>query len=337
MLSNNIIIILKITKMKNILLILFAVTSNFLSAQTECSAVSMSSNQVSIDLQAVGSNFILGAGQVNFSSTQPLSVTLSSSLADYNVTLVDRGSGNYRITFFNNSPVKVITTTASTNLATINFSSTVGLATKTTASIFQFDGSSQILLGSTSCSIVLPVELLTFKGIKKGAVSQLQWEATGEKNLVNYIIERSTDGRNFHPVGFTKPRSTNATEKVAYDFVDDQPDMGVNYYRLLSKGLGKDEKFSKVISLDFGIGLSGRAYPNPLDGDLSIDLDIESNSGTVDVGIYDVVGKQILSRKIENNDRRINMTLPTADLAPGSYIVKVKVGTFNWERKITKM
>ena len=186
-------------------------------------------------------------------------------------------------------------------------------------------------------NIVLPVELLSFKGIKKGKTSQLQWETSNEKNLVNYIIERSPDGRNFHPVGFTKPRSTSANEKVAYDFVDDQPEMGINYYRLLSKGVGKDEKYSKVISLDFGLGLSGRVYPNPLDGELSIDLDIESNTGEVEVGIYDVVGKQVLSKKFQNNDRRVNMTLPTSDLAPGSYFVKVKVGSYNWERQITKM
>ena len=188
------------------------------------------------------------------------------------------------------------------------------------------------------CALIpLPVELLSFKGIKKGKTSQLQWETSNEKNLVNYIIERSPDGRNFHPVGFTKPRSTSANEKVAYDFVDDQPEMGINYYRLLSKGVGKDEKYSKVISLDFGLGLSGRVYPNPLDGELSIDLDIESNTGEVEVGIYDVVGKQVLSKKFQNNDRRVNMTLPTSDLAPGSYFVKVKVGSYNWERQITKM
>jgi hypothetical protein len=189
----------------------------------------------------------------------------------------------------------------------------------------------------SSANLILPVELLSFKGSKKGSKSQLQWETVNEKNLVNYIIERSADGRNFHPVGFTKPKSTSALEKVTYEFTDDQPDMGINYYRLLSKGLGKDEKYSKVISLDFGLGLSGRAFPNPLDGDLSVELDIESNSGTVEASIYDVVGKQVLSRKIQNSDRRINLTLPTNDLPPGSYIVKVKVGTFNWERQITKM
>jgi Secretion system C-terminal sorting domain len=190
---------------------------------------------------------------------------------------------------------------------------------------------------TAGCAIVLPTDLLSFKGIKKGAVSQLQWEATNEKNLINYIVERSADGRNFHPIGFNKPKAVSSLEKATYDFIDDQPEIGLNYYRLLSKGFGKDEKYSKVISLDFGIGLSGRAFPNPLDGDLTIELDIENGSGEVVVGIYDVAGRQVVSKKIQNSDRRLNIPLPTADLPPGSYLVRVKAGVFSWERQITKM
>jgi Secretion system C-terminal sorting domain len=324
--------------MKKILLILFVAVSYAVSAQTECSGVVLNgNNEVSIDLKAVGSDFILGSGQVNFSSTMPLNMTLVSSLANYNVQLFDRGSGNYRITFLNNTPNLNISTTLPTNLATISFVSTLGVPTKINALIYQFISSMQVAVGSSSCSSVLPTELLSFKGNKKGAVSQIQWEATNEKNIVNYIVERSSDGRNFHPLGFTKPKSFNAAEKVAYDFIDDSPAIGINYYRLLSKGFGKDEKYSKVISLDFGLGLSGRVYPNPLDTDLTVELDIEDNVGTVDINIYDLTGKQILSKKIQNSDRRVNMTLPTADLPPGTYLVKVKVGTFNWERQITKM
>jgi hypothetical protein len=190
---------------------------------------------------------------------------------------------------------------------------------------------------SEALAVILPTELLTFKGIKKGKTSQLQWEATNEKNLVNYIVERSVDGKNFHPIGFNKPKSFNATEKVAYDFIDDSPEIGINYYRLLSKGLGKDEKYSKVISLDFGLGVSGRVFPNPLDGDLTVELDIEENSGDVEVGVYDVVGKQVLSKKMQNSDRRINFSMPTTDLPPGAYIIKIKVGSTYWERKLTKL
>jgi hypothetical protein len=190
---------------------------------------------------------------------------------------------------------------------------------------------------SGNCSAILPVDLLSFKANKKTSkTSLLQWETASEKNIVNYIIERSDDGRNFHAIGFIKPKAGSANEKTAYDFLDEQPEMGLNYYRLLSKGFGKDEKYSKVVSLDFGLGLIGRAYPNPIDGDITIDLDIEGNSGEVLISMFDIVGKQVLTKKVQNTDRRVNFTMPTSDLVPGIYLIRVSVGGFKWEHKITK-
>jgi hypothetical protein len=200
--------------------------------------------------------------------------------------------------------------------------------------IYNTTSGSNALFGG---NIVLPVDLLSFKANKKTSkTSLLQWETASEKNIVNYIIERSQDGRNFHAIGFIKPKAGSVNEKTAYDFLDEQPDMGLNYYRLLSKGFGKDEKYSKVVSLDFGLGLTGRAYPNPIDGDITIDLDIEGNSGEVLISMYDIVGKQVLTKKVQNTDRRVNLSMPTSDLVPGIYLIRVSVGGFKWEHKITK-
>jgi Secretion system C-terminal sorting domain len=323
--------------MKQILFFLLLFGSYYSFSQTQCSKVTVVSGQISIDIQG-SSNFTLGAGDIFFTTSQPISLTpASTSLpGSYVLQLVDLTNGDYKLSVLSFAPSQTITT-AIFNLAKVNFSGTLGTAVRTSESIFKFDGILMPISETPGCSPVLPTELLTFKGIKKGAVSQLQWEATNEKNLINYIVERSADGRNFHPIGFNKPKAVSSLEKATYDFIDDQPEIGLNYYRLLSKGFGKDEKYSKVISLDFGIGLSGRAFPNPLDGDLTIELDIENGSGEVVVGIYDIAGRQVVSKKIQNSDRRLNIPLPTADLPPGSYLVRVKAGVFSWERQITKM
>lgn len=259
----------------------------------------------------------------------PMVNSTTSLVSPFQVDVIEISPGELGVSILHNSAIKSIGA-APVLIASIPVTGS-GAISISGANIFN---SAQVAIAP---GVVLPTELLSFKGNRKGKVSQLQWEATGEKNLVNYIVERSADGKNFHPLGFTKPKSFNATEKVAYDFIDESPEMGINYYRLLSKGTGKDEKYSKVISLDFGLGLSGRVFPNPLDGDLTVELDIEGNSGDVEVGVYDVVGKQVLSKKMPNSDRRINFSMPTTDLPPGAYIIKIKVGTTYWERKLTKM
>jgi hypothetical protein len=341
--------------MKNLIIIAVLVLSNAMSyAQqylTNYTATPIAGNktEVSVKIKTNGGSITLGASNIAFNVPAGLtyvdipSVTTKTTLP-VNYSILAPGT-NLGGTIYATG-IDLAFATSPEIIGSLTFREIVKVIFEGQVSnpIFTTDEAMSEIYNTTSGSnapfggnIVLPTDLLSFKGIKKGAVSQLQWEATNEKNLINYIVERSADGRNFHPIGFNKPKAVSSLEKATYDFIDDQPEIGLNYYRLLSKGFGKDEKYSKVISLDFGIGLSGRAFPNPLDGDLTIELDIENGSGEVVVGIYDIAGRQVVSKKIQNSDRRLNIPLPTADLPPGSYLVRVKAGVFSWERQITKM
>jgi hypothetical protein len=333
-------VLLKIKKMKKVFIMLF-VTCSYIthSAPAYFLKATLVGSNIEVTIQETNSTpFNLGTsdfmlslpGTLNYTiGMSPMVNSTTSLVSPFIVDVIEISPGELGISILHNSGIKPIGA-APVLIASIPVTGS-GAISISNALIFSSAGA------AIAPGVVLPTELIAFKGNRKGKVSQLQWEATNEKNLVNYIVERSADGKNFHPIGFNKPKASNATEKVAYDFIDDSPEIGINYYRLLSKGFGKDEKFSKVISLDFGLGLSGRVFPNPLDGDLSVELDIEENSGEVNVGVYDVVGKQVLSKKMQNSDRRINFVLPTTDLPPGSYVIKIKVGATYWERKITKM
>jgi Secretion system C-terminal sorting domain len=327
--------------MKKILLIIIvALCSINAKSQTHCFKTTIVGNNIEFSISADQGNFQLLAAGIYF--TLPATMTLvdgtaTTTLLNYFPSFVAQGGNEYYFSIVNPSATYTTMTTTATIIGTVPFTGAAGAITTCASPPCIAVNKVGSMLDLAPFCTVLPTELLSFKGDRKGKVSQLQWEATNEKNLVSYIVERSNDGKNFHPLGFTKPKSFNALEKVAYDFIDDSPEIGINYYRLLSKGTGKDEKYSKVISLDFGLGLSGRAFPNPLDGDLSVELDIEENSGEVTVGVYDVVGKQVLSKKLQNSDRRINFVMPTTELPPGVYVIKVKVGNTLWERKLTKM
>jgi Secretion system C-terminal sorting domain len=191
---------------------------------------------------------------------------------------------------------------------------------------------------NNASSVVLPVELLSFKATKNQGKTLVEWEAVQEKNLSNYILERSEDGRNFKAIGIEKPKAKSETEKAAYNFVDDQPEIGINYYRLQSKGAKKEDfKYSKVVSVDFGLGLKAKAFPNPFAAELNIEIDIEQGvKGEVMIDMFDTAGKQVLTKKINAEGRRLNFEVPTEGLVPGSYVIRVKNGSSTWQHKITK-
>ncbi len=179
--------------------------------------------------------------------------------------------------------------------------------------------------------------LLLFQAEKKGKTSLVTWETINEKNLSEYAIERSSDGVNFKAIGYEKPKASNVSEKVTYSFVDEEPGIGINYYRLYSKDLDNTGTFSKIVSIDFSAGIKVKTFPNSFLETLNIEMAVEQSiEDDVSIGLYDIAGKQVLNKKMVGQNRSANFSLPTNDLVPGSYLIRVKAGNYTWQDKITK-
>jgi Secretion system C-terminal sorting domain len=185
-------------------------------------------------------------------------------------------------------------------------------------------------------STVLPIELQSFTCEKKNGKSLLNWKVASEKNLNFYQLERSNDGVIFSNIYEIKSKAYAINEKVSYDYTDEKPLSGINYYRLKAVDRNSEFKYSKVVSLDFGKILRGSAYPNPFSTDISIEMDINKNAGEIFVEIFDMVGKQIYFKKIAAETERMTIPIPTTDLPDGTYVIRVKNGANIWQHKIVK-
>jgi trimeric autotransporter adhesin len=186
------------------------------------------------------------------------------------------------------------------------------------------------------CTAPLPIDLQSFTANKKGTKSLLNWQVASEKNLNLYQLERSTDGVIFSNIFEIKPKAYAVNEKVSYDYTDENPLSGINYYRLKALDKNGEYKYSKVVSLDFGKLLRGKAYPNPFDSDISVEMEISKNAGDVFVEIFDMIGKQVYYKKFAAETERMNVPVPTANLTAGTYIIRVKNGANIWQHKIVK-
>jgi Secretion system C-terminal sorting domain len=191
-------------------------------------------------------------------------------------------------------------------------------------------------LTNNANNIVLPIDLQSFTANKKGTKSLLNWQVASEKNLNLYQLERSNDGVIFSNIFETKPKAFAINEKVSYDFTDENPLSGINYYRLKASDKNGEFKYSKVVSLDFGNTFKGKVYPNPFASDISVEMDINKNVGDVFVEVFDLVGKQIYYKKIAAETERMTIPVPTANLPDGTYLIRVKNGANIWQHKIVK-
>lgn len=91
----------------------------------------------------------------------------------------------------------------------------------------------------------------------------VEWTNLTERELLEYVVERSLDARTFTAVARVSPRS-NLNEPMSYDEVDTEPLNGLSYYRIRVNAQTGKIIYSIVLKIrtgspdtDFSI------YPNP--------------------------------------------------------------------------
>jgi len=99
--------------------------------------------------------------------------------------------------------------------------------------------------GALESEISLPVELNSFNVSNIDSRIKLEWSTAIENATDRFIIERSPSGRNFQEIGIelSKGSSTVSTD---YEFIDESPVYGSNYYRLKIVDLDGSYDYSNI-------------------------------------------------------------------------------------------
>jgi hypothetical protein len=95
---------------------------------------------------------------------------------------------------------------------------------------------------------VLPVNLLWFRAQTLGNRVNLAWETAWERNSREFIVQRSTDLREFADLA-TLPATGDSQSRNSYSFVDETPEPGVAYYRLRMVDADGTYEYSRVIDV----------------------------------------------------------------------------------------
>jgi hypothetical protein len=174
--------------------------------------------------------------------------------------------------------------------------------------------------------VPFPVNLLSFKGEKNGAVNSLEWRTATEINNAGFELQRSADGNNFTALTYvsSKAANGNSTGILTYQFEDGKPLTGNSYYRL--KQIDKDGKstLSQVVLIRgnrMNQLVLSNLYPNPTKKDATLILNAPA-ADKVSIVITDITGRVVLQQNttIAAGDNIIN--LPVASLGAGTYMVK---------------
>ena len=203
-------------------------------------------------------------------------------------------------------------------------------------SILDYNGNARktgvIDMGAVEYSTVLPVSFINFIAKATTVGVQLNWKVASESNNKQYVISRSTDGKNYNLIARVTGVGTTVISQ-SYGFVDQTAANGTYYYKLEQEDLNGDVNYlaTEVVK----IGLSNNSvnvYPNPTRNNIAVAL----TAGLYDK--YSIIGLQgvtILNGNITNVDNQINLNL--SDIAPGIYFLKLTGNAGSKSSRVIKL
>ena len=171
---------------------------------------------------------------------------------------------------------------------------------------------------------LLPITLQSFTAQAKDRDAVLNWQTKTEQNSDRFMVERSTDARNFTTIGTVITKGQAAT----YQYTDKEINRFAQvYYRL--KMVDKDGaySYSNIVALynksQQGVSIV-KAYPTILNGSEPFNLVLNSNkSRTANIRFSDLGGKTLHNQPATFTEGINNISLPTASLAAGIYYVSI--------------
>jgi hypothetical protein len=181
---------------------------------------------------------------------------------------------------------------------------TTGTITRTAVTTF-----SPFALGSAiDDGNALPVNFSDVKAFEKGTGVQIEWTNLTEKDLVNYVVERSANGRDFTAIAQVAPRS-NQADKESYTSFDPSPMAGANFYRIKVLEIDGKVIYSKLLKVDIGRITKGISlYPNPVAGK-EVTVGFSAIKGQYTLRIINAAGQELFTQRLSHPGGNISQAV----------------------------
>jgi hypothetical protein len=185
--------------------------------------------------------------------------------------------------------------------------------------------------------IPLPVVLDYFKGEQNGLGVDLSWKTTGEIDNRGFILYRSTDAQAWKEFARMDGHATTG-EAYTYTFRDENPYLGLNFYRLVQVDMnGATRGFPSIkVEMDYSGQNLLAIYPNPVtEGVLKVKFESGNENAPLRVKVLDMTGKLVHAQDYVLHGGINDLDVDVAGLAPGLYIAEVSNGAQKFSQKFS--
>lgn len=159
----------------------------------------------------------------------------------------------------------------------------------------------------------VPIRLLAFNAAKNdNGTAKVFWTVNGDDDVVNYVVEKSLNAKEFSFVG-----NVTATGKNNYEYNDNNELKATTYYRVKFVTKNGATSYSNVVAVTPRKSVGLEIFPNPAKNNLII----SNKSLTVDanVSISTIEGKNVSSSPVKAGTTQTSIDI--SKLINGTYIV----------------
>jgi len=175
---------------------------------------------------------------------------------------------------------------------------------------------------------VLPVNLLNFQGnINKNNKVTLQWRVENNETTDQFEVQRSNDGIEFKTIGVVFTSEKNGIED--YMFYETMSSFDKAMYRLKMIDKNNNVTYSKILVFQSKAATTSniKIIGNPVNDKLTFNYTAYT-SHIIDVKVYDMSGRMMMSNKITSLEGNNIISFPLASAFKANmYLVEVNNGT----------
>jgi PKD repeat protein len=178
--------------------------------------------------------------------------------------------------------------------------------------------SNELIMGNSS----LPVTLFQFAGRKTTEGNLLNWITASEANSALFIVEHSTDGANFKPVGEVAAAGNSSTQR-AYQYLHRSPAGQKHWYRLKLVDTDGTFAYSPIVVIAGEQGaLITKLYPNPTPRGTQALLQLgNAANGRVSISVVNAAGQVVHTINAFATGATVSLVMPADKLVAGQYAV----------------
>ena len=159
--------------------------------------------------------------------------------------------------------------------------------------------------GSTTANVDISVSLwtlpVTFTQLQAqlfGKKVKVTWRTGSEIEVKNYAIEKSADGARFSKMDSVA--ALNASTGASYQWLDEQPFSGTNFYRIRSNDKNGYYKYSSIVSVDLSAKKGILVYPTVINNYRFTLVLTEQQAGNYSLILTNALGQQVFSKIVEH-------------------------------------